>query len=361
MPQLFDRSISRQDLRTHTGAMSQLGGIRLATLADGNEEGVKVADVRTGTGFNFTVALSRGMDICLAEWCGRSLCWHSATGVAHPAYYEPEGLGWLRTFYGGLLTTCGLTYAGAPCEDGGEALGIHGRASHLPARRVSVDERWQGDDYLMSVSGRLVEARAGAENVALERTITARLGESRLHLRDVVRNEGHQAVPHMMLYHINGGYPAIGPDARLIAPSLEARPRDAEAEKEADRWAECSAPIVGFAERVYYHRMAADAQGLVTAALVNRGLGDGFGFYVRYRRAELPKFVQWKMMGAGAYVVGMEPANCWVGGRDQERASGELQFLEPGEEREYLLEIGVIAGAAAVDEIERAVEAASSS
>ena len=355
MPRLYGKSISKADLRARIGNMSQACGIRLATMDDGAEEGVRVAEVRTGSGFNFTVGLSRGMDISTAEWCGRSLSWHSPTGVTHPAYFEPEGLGWLRSFHGGLLTTCGLTYAGAPSEDEGESLGLHGRVSNLPARRVSVDERWEHDEYAMSMRGQIVETRVFGENVLLTRSITARLGEPRLWITDVVSNEGHERTPHMMLYHINGGYPVIDAGAQLVAPSVSVRPRDAEAEKEQERWAECSAPIVGFAERVYYHQMAADAEGMVTAALINRALGDGFGFYIRYRQAELPKFVQWKMMGAGAYVVGMEPSNCWVGGRAQERASRELQFLEPAEQREYLLEIGLLTSAAEIDEVVHAM------
>ena len=49
-------------------------------------------------------------------------------------------------------------------------------------------------------------------------------------------------------------------------------------------------------------------------------------------------------MGEGTYVVGMEPGNALVLGRDVERESGRLQFLEPGERREYDLEIGVVEG-----------------
>ena len=71
----------------------------------------------------------------------------SPVGEAHPAYFEPEGTRRLRTF-GGLLTTCGLTYAGAPSTDAGEDLGLHGRVS--PARRnVHVDAEWDGDDYVV--------------------------------------------------------------------------------------------------------------------------------------------------------------------------------------------------------------------
>src|SRR5207244_4474274 len=82
-------------------------GVRLVELADGKERGVRAAEVRTGTGFAFTVLIDRGLDVSHAEWCGRALNWRSMTEDAHPAYLDPQGLGWVRTFYGGLVVTCG--------------------------------------------------------------------------------------------------------------------------------------------------------------------------------------------------------------------------------------------------------------
>jgi hypothetical protein len=58
------------------------------------------------------------------------------------------------------------------------------------------------------------------------------------------------------------------------------------------------------------------------------------------------------MNGEGTYVVGMEPANCLVEGRDKERESGTLQFLQPGEKREYELEIGVLKSTDAIEKLE---------
>jgi hypothetical protein len=62
---------------------------------------------------------------------------------------------------------------------------------------------------------------------------------------------------------------------------------------------------------------------------------------VRYAKAQDPIFVEWKMMGEGLYVVGLEPANCHVGGRCQERTDGTLPVLAPREKRFYRLEIEV--------------------
>jgi len=347
MARLFGRDWSKEEILARVGQMSQVCGVRLATLADGPEAGVRAADFRTGTGFCFSVLPSRGLDVSWAEYCGRSLAWHSASGQTHPAFYDEPGLGWLRGFYGGLVVTCGLTYAGAPCADQGKPLGLHGRYSNTPARHVSVGEEWQGDEYVMWISGQVHEAVVFGENVCLTRKISAKLGESRFFLHDRVENRGHLPVEHMILYHINGGFPAIDEGATLTAPTVSAIPRDAEAEKEKEKFAQMSAPIVAFKERCYYHEMAAAPDGTVRAALINRSCdgGRGFGFYAAYNKKELPRFTEWKMMGAGDYVVGMEPANCLVEGRDKERARGTLQFLQPGEAREYHLEIGVLDGA----------------
>ncbi|MEK6756331.1 MAG: DUF4432 family protein, partial [Bacteroidota bacterium] len=56
------------------------------------------------------------------------------------------------------------------------------------------------------------------------------------------------------------------------------------------------------------------------------------------------------MMGEGTYELGMEPANCWVQGRARERERGTLQFLDPGEERVFFLQIGMLDGLEAIDQ-----------
>jgi len=356
MARLFGREWSKDELVRRAGRMSQLCGVRLGELGDGTERGVRVADLWTGSGFAFTVVVDRGMDISAATWQGRSLCWHSSTGVVAPQFYEPEGLAWLRGFYGGLVVTCGLTYAGAPCEDEDESLGLHGRFSNLPASHVAVEEGWQGEDYRVSVRGQVRETRVFGENICLTRTVSANLGENRFFLHDAVENEGFDPSEHMILYHINTGFPAVDDGAELVSPTLEATPRDAEAEKGKEGYAQFHTPTPGYAEKVYYHEMATDKAGQVWAAVVNRELG--FGAYVKYAKAQLPRFTEWKMLGEGTYVVGMEPANCQVEGRDKERERGGLQFLQPGERREYALEIGALTSAEEIAELDAWVKRA---
>lgn len=354
MAHLYGKTYTKQQLLATVGDISQIARVKPYRLIEGLEDGLLAVDVTTGSGLDFTVLPSRGLDISSAHYNGRSLAWRSATSDTHPAFFDHEGesgRGWLRSFYGGLVVTCGLSWAGASDIENGRQYGIHGRISNLPATNVHWDGHWEGDDYLLTVSGKCREATVFGENLQLSRTITTRLGEKHFTIHDTVENLGNKRSEHMMLYHINIGFPAVNDRGRLVAPTLRATPRDPDAVEKFDRYAQLQPPETGYRETVYFHEFASNApDGRVTAAVLSDDTdaggtdGTGFGVYCTFDPRQLPRFIEWKMMDSGTYVVGMEPANCLVMGRPQERAAGTLQFLEPGEIREYALEIGVLAG-----------------
>lgn len=77
-------------------------------------------------------------------------------------------------------------------------------------------------------------------------------------------------------------------------------------------------------------------------AVVNPKLGaGGLGAYVIYQSQNLPKYIEWRMMGEGQYAVGLEPCTNDFG-REQARSSGQVVVLSPGEKRSYDLEVGVL-------------------
>jgi len=346
MAKLFGRDYTKDELLKHVGDISQLGGVKPIELVNGNARGVRAAEFKTGSGLNFTVLIDRGLDISAADYCGQSLCWRSSTGDVAPAFYEPESLSWLRSFYGGLLVTCGLTYYGAPDVDQGKPLGLHGRVANIPAKNVYLDGEWDGDDYIMWIQGKVQETAVFQENLVLHRKIWTRLGEKRLFIDDVVENMGYTPTEHMILYHVNGGFPAVDGGAQIVAPFLKTEPRDDAAKVGQEKFFMFQNPTPGFKERVYYHDVAADQNGYVYSALINKGFqhGQGFGFYLKYLKEQLPVLVEWKMNGEGTYVVGMEPGTNFCNGRSVERQKGTLRFLKPGEARLYNLEIGVLSG-----------------
>ena len=344
MAHLFGRDWTRAELLRRIGDLSQLGGVEVIELQGGRAQGVRAVRVRTGP-LAFTVLAGNCLDIYDCSYEGASLSWHSPTGVAAGPYHEDEGLRTLRVFQGGLLVTCGLTQVGAPNVDEGVPLGLHGRVHHLPAESFVADGRWEGDEYLMWVEGRVREATMFGENLVLHRRIETRLGSASLKVVDTVENQGFAPTPHLILYHVNAGFPVVDEGSRLVVNSRSV-PRDAEAEKGSGAERGFAGPIPGYAEQVFWHDATPDAEGLVTAALVNDRFGGdrGLALYLRYPKARLPWLYEWKMMGEGAYVVGVEPANALGYGRARERAEGRLPFLAPGESVRYELEIGAASG-----------------
>jgi hypothetical protein len=353
MANLFGRRWTRKQLLERVGDPSQLATVRPCTLTEGASKGVSAVEFATGSGLRFTVVPDRGMDISAADHNGRSLCWRSPTGEVAPQFYQPEGIEWLRGFFGGLLTTCGLTYFGAPCEDQGQSLGLHGRVSNLPAREVHVQTGWDGDEYLIGLTGRVVEASVFGPCLSLSRSIFTFLGQDRLFLHDEVTNIGHEPAPHMILYHVNVGFPALDANSKLLIPSRKAIPRDPTAAKGGKDFGKSSAPAAKFAEQVFYHELA-EERGSTMAGVVNPDIG--FGMYVGFNTKQFPCFVQWRMLGKGTYVVGLEPGTNRAGGRAEERAAGRLITLAPGQSAVYDLEFGALTSAEECAEFERGIK-----
>ncbi len=343
MVELFNQTYSKTELLKHVGQMDQLGGVKLFELSDGVEKGVRAALFRTGK-LSFIVAIDRCMDIVNAEYMGAPLAFISPTGIVAPSFFEPEGIGWVRGFPGGLLTTCGLTYAGAPTVDQGEQLGLHGRISYSPAKLTCADGHWDGDNYIITLEGESREAMIFGPNVTLRRKIEAKLGDKCIRIHDKVVNRGWERQPMMIIYHMNLGFPLLDSDSRMVSTSRAYLPRDAEARTNADKFSEFQPPTKGFREKVYIHDLLADKDGYSYTALINDKLMNGLGFYIKFKKSQLPFLIQWKMMGEGTYVLGMEPSNCIVMGRDKDRELGTLQFIEPQEEKEFHIEAGVLEG-----------------
>jgi len=345
---LWGKKWTRDELLSHVGSLSQIGGITHSEYREGKAKGTSSLRVETGSGLTFCVLPDRAIDIFEATYRGRSLCWHSPTGVVHPAYYDARDLQWLKSFAGGLLTTCGLTAAGAPSEDAGEHLGLHGAISNIPAEHLTWSEEWRGDDLWLVIQGGVREAAVHMANLLLTRTITTSLGSKQIAIRDEVENQGFRETPFMLLYHFNFGFPLLTERSRIFARFLKVEPRDAESAKGVDAWDRFDTPHLGILEKVFYHQMEADSQGRAIVVLVSDGQSRDFGVSLTYEKANLPEFVQWKMTGVNHYVLGLEPGNCRVGGRKAERERGALRTLKPGQKKQFALEIEVLDGEADV-------------
>jgi hypothetical protein len=217
----------------------------------------------------------------------------------------------------------------------------------LPGELRCYGERWEGDECILEAEGRVTQAQAYGEHLVLTRRYTARLGESRFTMRDEIVNAGYLPTEHMLLYHINVGFPFVDAGSELIAP-FDGPSRvlfgDADPEQP-DEWSRFIAPQKDWVQQTFEHRMRASSDNRVPVAIVNPRLGrDGQAIYVIYDRAAMPRYIEWRMMGEGQYVVGIEP--CTNGfGREEVRKAGELIVLQPGERRIYETEVGVLDGA----------------
>ena len=96
---------------------------------EGRAKGTEAFRVTNAAGLDFTVLIDRAMGIGDLFYKGERISFLTENGVVNPAYYEPEGTNWLRSFGGGFLCTCGLDQVGEPCE----GHGIHGRIDNIPA------------------------------------------------------------------------------------------------------------------------------------------------------------------------------------------------------------------------------------
>ena len=230
MVALYGRAMTRREVREHAGMLSQFAGVRLTTLGDGVERGIRMLEFRTGTGLRFTVLVDRALDIADCEYKGAAIGWHSPAGFRHPGLHEYEGeggLAWLRSF-SGLIVTCGLDHILFMHSDDASHYhyvhrktvdsSIHGRISTIPGRLLGYGKAWDGDECTLFCEGVVQQSTVFGEDLHLIRRIEAKVGTSEIVLKDRVVNHGFYRTPHMLCYHINLGYPVLAEGSRYLAP-----------------------------------------------------------------------------------------------------------------------------------------------
>lgn len=323
---------------------AQLGGIETAVLDNGAGRGSRIAWINTGTGLRYKVVLDRGMDIADAFYNQHSLAWLSHSGITPPQTFADRGIQWLRTFNGGLLVTCGLTHVGGPEQDAFGERGLHGEISNIPAEIESIIQPDPARGKLdMSITGLMRETRVFGPSLELKRTLSGTLGSPVIRIRDEVTNRANTPAPHMLLYHVNFGWPLVDEGTKLIwEGDWQAREGGINADifREGYDFKTCPAPLEshsGTGEAVAFIDPIADASGWCTAGLHNERLG--LRVTIRFQKAQLPWLTNWQHWGKGEYVTGIEPGTHPPIGQAKAREQGTLIMLEPGETRLYELEI----------------------
>jgi hypothetical protein len=308
------------------GSLDQIARVDSFVDAEGTSRGARRLHVVTGGGLEYDVHPDRALDLGAATLDGVPLAWLSSTGITDPRFAEPQARGWLRTFGGGLLATCGLDSFGPDGDDEDGVVPMHGRIGQLPARLT----RSEATTDQLTIAGTVRQTRVFGENLVLAREISSAVGSTSITINDTVTNEGAQPSPHMVLYHVNVGWPLLDEGVTLEIPADKVTPRDPDAEAGFDTRYEIVAPSAGFKEQVFIHEGAEDGYARIT------NLKRGIQFTLRYSTETLPAIFQWKMTDVGHYVLGLEPANTAViMGRAAARSSGRLPVLQPRESVRY--------------------------
>lgn len=342
---LFGRDLSVAQLQERTGSLTQCGGFQPFVYSEGRSRGVRGLRLDTGA-MQVEIVVDRCLDIAHVTTSGVPLMWRSANDIAAPEFYNPEGDEWLRSFFGGWLTTCGLSNFGPGGRDRWGSFGLHGRINNTPAESLAVSTQFIEGGCTFVVSGIMRETKALGEVMVLYRTISADLGGTTLRVRDRVVNEGNASSPHMLLYHCNAGWPLLDEATNVHVSHAAMKPRDAVAKAGLDVWDKGGLPQQRFDEQVFVHTMRACVDGKARAAVINPTLGsDGMGFELAFNANALPALMSWRMLEAKNYVMAIEPANTpAIQGRLFAEEHGMLPILEPGDDRHYEVDMTVLSG-----------------
>lgn len=329
MPEIF--GVSRTALRERVGSLSQVARVDSLIEAEGAARGARRLRLVNGGGIEVDIHPDRALDLGQITVGGIPIAWMAPGGISAPQFYDGAGYNWLRTFGGGALVTCGLDTFGPPSIDAGQSLGQHGRIGAQPAQIL----RQEATEDAVIVEGVVRQSSALGENLLLHRTIASNIGSDTVTVNDTVTNEGFQESPHMILYHCNFGWPLLDADSILDIPTVGVTARDADAEPGLAQWAQIGPPVPGWREQVYRHEVQTPSPATVTITNPRLGVQASLTF----NSEALPFVYQWKMVGQGTYVLGIEPSNCGnVFGRAAARAAGELPILAAGESAQYSLE-----------------------
>ena len=335
-------SHSIADLRRRVIDPASIAGVTPIVYDDARRRGVRALQIRNALGLQLSLILDRGLDASELLFRGIPLTWYGPGNASPVEGRDPSVDAFERTFFGGLVTTCGMDAYGPPGRDVWGSWPQHGHFNRTAAGDVRFLTDWDTGEPAIEVSGTIRQFQMFGAALRVDRTWRIRIDANTVELRDRVTNDGGRREPHMLLYHCNAGYPLLGEQTSWKLDADETHARDRTAETGIDCWSAGDAPHAGFAEQVFTHRPRARADGWSTATVRNPALLGGTALSVSFRPEQMPGLFTWRMLGFGTYVMAVEAANCCnVGGRGAAGEDGSLPFLEPGEAREYALRFDV--------------------
>lgn len=331
--------ITKKQLNQYTGDYSQLFSVKQYRFEGGRSDGMRGVDIDNGAGLTLTMLPDRAMDINKLSYKGVNYSYITKAGLVKPEYYDDKEAGWLKTFGAGFLTTCGLTQVGNFCLDGNEEVGLHGHISTTPAENFSAYVDYGKETPEISIKGYMRSGKLFGCNLWMNREIRILAGDNKIYIFDEVENRGGEKQPYMVLYHFNIGYPLLDEHAEFITSADFVAPRDEIASAGEKERKQFQRPQQGFAEQVFYYKQKNVENQWGFAGLYNDKLGRGVKIWTDAN--QLKNLIQWKNAGYGDYVMGIEPANCFVEGRVQQKEYG-LEYIHPGEVKKQSIVIELV-------------------
>ncbi len=339
--------------RGYLSSARHLARIDSFVATEGPEAGSRVLRVVNGGGLEFELHPDRALDVGRVTFDGAPYAWSSALGVAAPGLATTEDFGYLKSFGGGLLSTCGLdTYGDPSTAADGERYTLHGRIGLQPARitRATVELAPDAASGWVTIEAEIRQSQVHGENLLLTRRIRTAIGSRSLSLHDTVTNEAGRDVTHMVLYHLNLGWPLLGPGTRIDTRSLEVTPENAEAVAVAaagsgsgggggEAWSQFGEPTADADSLVYLHTLPASSDETERHTVSLSNPESGLALDIGFSAATLPFLHQWKCLRWGQYVMGIEPANTpSILGRADAEARGVAPTLTAGASVDYHLD-----------------------
>lgn len=314
--------------------------IRMQRLRGGKQDGVDLITIDNGL-MQIRLCPTRGMGIIDARLGELRLGWDSPVKeIVHPAYVNQlhrGRTGWLEGF-NEFLVRCGLEFLGPPCMDSDHlAVGeppagnitLHGKIANTPASEVEIEVQTAAP-YAITVRGIVHERAMYGPKLALTAELTIVPGEATFTVSDTIRNMGGQTQEMCLLYHINQGRPILDEGARLVAPVVDAAPRDeGYTPKDIKYFDRYGKPTPASPEKVFFLELEPDKRGQVSVLLHNKAKNKALG--VSWLKKQLPNFTLWKALHdeRDGYVTGLEPCVTFPLPRPVEREDGRIVELKP--------------------------------
>lgn len=314
----------------YIGNPNQLAMLRRVVIAEGRAKGAEVIEIRTAGGLELDVLPDTGLDIGQVRYNGLNMSWMSKNGYDSPAIISHSENDFVNTFPGGMLYTCGLRSVGPANRDSGEWHPTHGRFHSLPAEQVCAERT----DTEILVSGAIRETALFGHCLEVKRTIRVPIFGSSVTVEDAVTNQSPADEEYMMIYHCNFGYPLLSETAFLTLPEDRVTiPRTEFAKAGLAKELQFDKPIPGEEERVFFQLM----EHTYRAKLTNHAVKTCAE--ISWSGDTLPILGHWRSMASGDYVLGLEPTNCYLMGRNKERENGTLPVLKAWESVRHTVQI----------------------